>query len=54
MASSLSNIINTLAEGIHEIKCKYSHENKKCETYEIKYKDCECCLEYISVKNGLI
>ena len=25
MASSLSNFVNNLSEGIHEIKCKYGH-----------------------------
>ena len=44
MASSLSNFINILAEGIHKIKCKYAHDNKKYETCRIKYKDCEFCL----------
>ena len=29
MASSLSNLVNNLAEGIHKIKCKYEHHNKK-------------------------
>ena len=46
MASSLSNLVN-LAEGIHKIKCKYGHDNKKC-------KGCECCLEYTSVEDDLI
>ena len=45
MASSLSNLVNDLAEGILSIKCKYGHDNKKCETYGVKYKDCECFLE---------
>ena len=27
---------------------------KKCETCGIKYKNCECCLEYTSVKDDLI
>ena len=26
----------------------------KCETCRIKYKDCECCLEYTIVKDDLI
>ena len=26
MASSLSNLVNNLAGGIHEIKCKYRHD----------------------------
>ena len=28
MASSLSNFVNNLAEGIHKIKCKYEHDKK--------------------------
>ena len=35
MASSLSNLINTYAEEIHQIKCKYGHDNiagKTCGT----------------------
>ena len=27
---------------------------KKCETCGIKYKDCECCLEYTNVNDDLI
>ena len=38
MASSLSNLVNNLSEGIHRIKCKYGHDDKKCETCGIKYK----------------
>ena len=38
MASSLSNLVDNLTEGIHKIKCK----------------DCDCFLEYESVKNNLI
>ena len=44
MASSLSNLVNNLAEGTHKIKCKYKHENKKFEECGIKYKNCECYL----------
>ena len=36
MASSLSNLVNNLPEGIHKIKCKHGHYNKKCETCRIK------------------
>ena len=32
MASSLSNLVNNLAAGIHISKSKYKHINKKCET----------------------
>ena len=31
MASSLSNLINNLSEGIHRIKCKHGHNDKQCE-----------------------
>ena len=27
MASSLSNLVNNLFEGIHKIKCKYGHND---------------------------
>ena len=54
MASSFSNSINTLAEEIHKFKFKYGHDDKKCETCGIKYKDCKYCLEYAKVKDDLI
>ena len=54
MASSLSNLVNNLAEGIHKIKCKYGHDYKISETCGIKYKDCECCFEYRGVTDDLI
>ena len=54
MASSLSNLADNLAEAIHKIKCKYRHDNKKCETCGIKNRDCECCLKYLNIKNDLI
>ena len=54
MASSLSSLVNNFAEGIHENKNKYGHDDKKCETCGIKYKDCECCIEHTNVENNLI
>ena len=54
MASSLSGLVNNLAEGVHKIKCKYEHNNKKIEPCGVRYKDCEWCLKYPSVKNYLI
>ena len=36
MPSSLSNLVNNLSEGIHKIKCKFGHTDKKCETCGIK------------------
>ena len=35
MASSLSNLVNNLADVIHKIKCKYGHDDKKCETVKL-------------------
>ena len=42
MASSLSNLVNNLSEGIHKIKCKYRHNDKKCEISGFKYKYWDC------------
>ena len=36
MANSLSNLVNNLSEGFHKIKCKYEHDDKKCQTCRIK------------------
>ena len=38
MVISLSNLVNYLSEGIHRIKCKFGHNDKKFETCKIKYK----------------
>ena len=54
MTSSLSNLANNLAEEIHKIKSKYRHNGKKCETFRIKYKYCECFLGYTNFKDDLI
>ena len=54
MACSLSNLVNNLSEGIHRIKCKYRHDDKKCGTCRIKHKNCECFLEYTNYKYELI
>ena len=53
MASSLSNLVNNLSEGLHRYKCKFGYDDKKCETCGIKYKYCECSLEYINFKDDL-
>ena len=42
-----TNLVDNLSEGIHKIKSKYGHDNEKCETCKIKYKNCKCCLKYI-------
>ena len=54
MASSLSNLVNNLSEGFHRIKCKLGHGDKICETCRIKYKYCDCFLEYTNFKDDLI
>ena len=54
MASSLSNLANNLREGIHKIKCKDVDDDKKCKTCRIKYKYCDCFLEYKNFKDDLI
>ena len=33
---------------------QYKHDEKKCETSGIKYKYCECFLEYTNFKDNLI
>ena len=50
MASSLSNLVNNLSEGIHRIKCKFGYNDKKFETCRIKYKYCDYFLEYTILK----
>ena len=35
MANPLSNLVNNLCKGIYRIKCKYRHDDKKCETVEL-------------------
>ena len=47
--SSLSNLVDNLAKGVHKIKCNNEHDNKARETCGIKYKNCECCFEYTNV-----
>ena len=51
MAISSSDLVNNLSEGIHKIKCKYGHNDKKCETCGIIYKYCECFIENINFKD---
>ena len=51
---SLSSLVNNLAGATHKVKCKYGHNDEKCETYEIKHKNCECFLQYTYFKYNLI
>ena len=54
MASPLSNLVNNLSERIHKIKCKYEHDDKKCESWGITYEVCDWFLEYTNFKDDLI
>ena len=51
MANSLSSLVNNHSEGIRKIKFKHGHDDKKCETCGIKYKYCDCFLEYTNHKD---
>ena len=53
MTSSLPNLMNNLAEGIHKIKCKYGQDDKKCKGCGINYKECNCSLGYTNFKENL-
>ena len=49
MASSLSNLIDNLAEGIHKIECKYCDCYLECESVKdnlVKYKCLSCNKDY--------
>ena len=54
MASSLSNPVSNLFEGIHRLKCKFGHNDKKCKIFGIKYKYCNSFLEYTNFKDDLV
>ena len=54
MPSSLSNLANNFSELVHKTKCKYRHDSKKCETCRIKYRYCDCFLEYMNFLDSLI
>ena len=54
MATSVSNFIDNIFEGIHKTKCKYGHDDKKYKTCGIKYKYCDCFHECKSIKDHLI
>ena len=49
-----SDLANNFSLGIQIIKCKYGHDGKKCQTCRIKYKYCNCFLEYTNFKDDLI
>ena len=47
------NLVKNLSEGIHKIKCKYRHDDKKRKTCGITYELCDC-LEYTNFKDDII
>ena len=54
MASLWRYLVNNLTERIHEIKCKHRYNDRKYETFTVKYKYCKCCIEHTSVIVDLI
>ena len=54
MASSLSNLVTNLSEETHKTKCKYGHDDGKCETCRIKYKYYDRFIEYTNFKDDLL
>ena len=46
MTILLSNLVNNLSEGVHKIKCKHGRN--------VKYKYCDCFLEYTNFRDNLI
>ena len=54
MGSSLSNLVKNVSGRISRTKCKHRHDDKKCKTCEIRYKNCDCFLEYTNFKDDLI
>ena len=54
MLDPLSNLVNSFSEGICIIKCKFRHDDKKCETCRTKYKYCSFFLEYAIFEDDLI
>ena len=54
MENSLSNLVNNFSGGIHRIKCKLGHDDKKRQTCGITYQVCNCFLKYTNFKDDLI
>ena len=51
MATSLSNLVDNLTEGIYKIKCKYSYFLLECESFKdnlMKYKCLSCNKDYLN------
>ena len=45
---------HNLAEGIHNINCKFEDDDKRCETCIVKCKHCDCFLKFTKFKDDLI
>ena len=54
MARSLSNLANNCSQGVHRIKYQHRNDDKKFETFRIKYKYCDCFPEWTNFKHNLI
>ena len=56
MATILSILVDNLAAGIHKImqECRNESYNKTYKPCGIKYKDCQCCLEYTNAEDNII
>ena len=54
MTSSLPNLIDNFSQGIRRNKYKFGHDDKKCDTCGIRYKYCDCFLEYSNFEHDLI
>ena len=46
-------LLIVLLKEFRKPKCKYGFDDKKCEIFRFKYKNCECCVEYTSFKDDL-
>ena len=51
MASSLSNLVSNLSEGIYRMKCKY---RVKCGNCRVEYKYCDWFLKCTNFKDDFI
>ena len=57
MPYSLSKSVDNLAEELNQNKCKdYINNCLKCieDSCKTKYRDCNCCLEYVEAKNKIL
>ena len=47
-------LFNNLSEEIHKIKCKQGYDDEKHKTCGIKFKNCDCFLDYANFKDNII